>query len=589
MMVKKGAQFVLAVLMAAGLPAGSSASASPALGGGSGRLLFMEDGDIYTADLNGGVNRHQLTSDPVRDEFGGRWSPDGSRIVYRVNPSLSGLDGGQVYIMNADGTNQVALTNTAEPNWSPAWSRDGHQIAFASARNGGRMNIWMMSSDGSATRQLTRNWGEYPTWSPDGKRIAFMAFRNHDYNIYSMTATGTKQKRLTSPSGEDGFPDWSPDGRRIVFTSERDGNSDLYLMHADGSHARRLTHTGADESNPVWSPDGRWIAFSFNNESKEGIYIIRADGTGRRRLIAGAVVGADWEPAGGKNARAPAAAAAEKPLPTPTPGVDAVIAAFERHPVVGLGEMHGSVAEHRFIRQLLTDSRFPSSARNVVVEFGSARYQAVIDRYVAGKKVRPTQLRKVWEQTTQTSGVWNAPVYRQFFKTVRSLNAHRPRSKQIRVWLGDPPINWAKIRKCSTPEVDWQRPECIDYWYQRRDSHFAAVINRVVAGGGHALLIAGTAHLARSPGVEPPESVPDLVDAEHPGSVYIVQPYGPFVKPHPEIEDTIRSWPFGSIAAIAGTGLGDVSMADFFGESDERNPLSIGTLSDHFDAMLYLG
>lgn len=587
-MVWNRTRFVVAVLMTAGLLAGPSASASSVLGGGSGRLLFMEDGDIYTADLNGGASRRQLTNDPIRDEFSGRWSPDGSKIVYRVNPSLSGLDGGQIYVMNADGTNQVALTNTTEPNWSPVWSWDEHQIAFATARNGGRMNIWVMSPDGTSPRQLTRNWGEYPTWSPDSKRIAFMAFRNQDYNIYSMTAAGTKQKRLTGAPGDDGFPNWSPDGHRIVFSSERDGNSELYLMRADGSHQRRLTHTGADESNPVWSPDGRWIAFSFNNESKEGIYVVRRDGTSRRRLIAGAVVGPDWEPAGGKDSRA-AAVTGEKPLPSPSRGVDAVIEAFERHPVVALGEMHGSVAEHRFIRQLLTDNRFPSSARNVVVEFGSARYQAVIDRYVAGKKVRLAQLRKVWEETTQTSGVWNAPVYRQFFKTVRSLNAHRPRSKQIRVWLGDPPINWAKIRSCSTPEVDWQRPECIDYWYQNRDSHFAAVTNRVLASGGHALLIAGSAHLHRIPSADPPETVPELVEAEHPGSVYIVVPYGRFAKPHPEIEDAIRSWSFGSIAAIAGTRLADVSMTDVFGESDDRNPLSIGTLADHFDAVLFLG
>ena len=186
--------------------------------------------------------------------------------------------------------------------------------------------------------------------------------------------------------------------------------------------------------------------------------------------------------------------------PAPVDGVDAIVAAFQERPVVAVGEFHGWSEEHRLFRRVLTDNRFSQLVHNVVVEFGSARYQRVMDRYIAGQKVRYRELRKAWTQTTQGSTApWDAPLYRRFFTTVRQLNLRRPADRQIRVLLGDPPINWARIVPCTHPRTDYRRPRCLDYWLQRRDTHFAAVTRRVLAAGGRALLIAGTAHFDRTP------------------------------------------------------------------------------------------
>jgi hypothetical protein len=302
-----------------------------------------------------------------------------------------------------------------------------------------------------------------------------------------------------------------------------------------------------------------------------------------RTLAAAAVAGALLA--------APAAASE----PVPLDGVDAILAGLEQRPVVALGEFHGWSQEHDLIRRLVADSRFPALVHNVVVEFGSARYQRVMDRYIAGEKVRYRQLRKAWEQTTQgSSAPWNTPMYRGFFNTVRELNLHRPPDRQIRVLLGDPPINWARIVPCSHPQVDWKRPRCLDYWLQRRDTHFAAVTRRILSHGGRALMIAGAAHFDRSPpGVKRGRwgPIPDLIERVFPHSVWIVQPYAPLVAPHPEVERVIRGWPLGSIAAVAGTAIAAVPAADVFGAgpNGEAGPRSIGTLGDHLDALLYLG
>jgi hypothetical protein len=273
--------------------------------------------------------------------------------------------------------------------------------------------------------------------------------------------------------------------------------------------------------------------------------------------------------------------------PVPVGGVDAIVAAFQQRPVVALGEFHGWSAEHALIRRVVADNRFPQLVHNVVVEFGSARYQHVMDRYIAGKKVRYKQLRKAWERTTQGSTApWGSPMYRQFFKTVRQLNLRRPADRQIRVLLGDPPIDWTRIVACSHPQTDWQRPRCLDYWLQRRDMHFAAVVRRVLAAGGRALLIAGSAHFDRTPpGVKSSRwgPIPDLIERVYPHSVWIVQPYAPFITPHPNLENAIRSSPMGSVAAVAGTPLAEVPAADVYG------PGAVGTLGDRLDALLYLG
>ena len=274
--------------------------------------------------------------------------------------------------------------------------------------------------------------------------------------------------------------------------------------------------------------------------------------------------------------------------PVPADGVDAVLAAFEQRPAVALGERHGWSAEHDLIRRLVADDRFPGFVHNVVVEFGSARYQRVMDRYIAGESVRYSQLRKAWQETTQgSSAPWNTPMYRRFFTTVRELNRRRPSDRQIRVLLGDPPINWARIVPCSHPRVDWQQPRCLDYWLQRRDTHFASVARRVLARGERALLIAGTAHFARTPpGLKPGRwgPIPDLIERAFPHAVWIVQPYEPFVTPHPELENLIRSWPLGSITTVAGTPIADVPAADAFG-----GPQRGDRLGDHLEALLYLG
>ena len=134
---------------------------------------------------------------------------------------------------------------------------------------------------------------------------------------------------------------------------------------------------------------------------------------------------------------------------------------------------------------LIRDARFSSVVNDIVVEFGNSLYQDVMDRFTTGEDVSEEMLRHVWENTTQPNAVWDSPIYEEFFRTIRVVNASLPRERQIRILLGEPPIGGDRIRTPQDLGV-WKR------WMAQRDTHAAQVVRReVLARKRRALLIYG--------------------------------------------------------------------------------------------------
>jgi len=151
----------------------------------------------------------------------------------------------------------------------PTWSPDGKKIAFARLV-GGHLQLYVMNADGSGQRALTHGAPDHldPAWSPDGKTIAFSRLvRAHGQTlagqVYSVPSGGGGQKRLSSGTGGyDELFGWLPDEKQLLFDRIRGGVGALYVMNADGSGQQSLTPSPEDDDYLVaWSPNGKKISF----------------------------------------------------------------------------------------------------------------------------------------------------------------------------------------------------------------------------------------------------------------------------------------------------------------------------------------
>ncbi len=255
----------------------------------------------------------------------------------------------------------------------------------------------------------------------------------------------------------------------------------------------------------------------------------------------------------------------------PEHAVDLVLRGFDNHRLVALsdGSGHGQPDTMDFFTTLIRDARFPQVVRNIVVEFGSARYQSVMDRYVAGEPVARDALRHVWEDTTQVSGVWSLPMYERMFAEVRSVNAGLPTGLRIRILLGDPPIDWSRVTSPADEDMnDW------------RDAHFAHVVERAVLNRNQkALLVIGGAHLGRT--VIFPNSLIHLLDRRFPKQAWVVSVLD-LESTEPAIRTRLQAWTMPAGAAVRGTWLGAVTVAQI------GFNLSQGVVGDDLDAIVLL-
>lgn len=159
-----------------------------------------------------------------------------------------------------------------------------------------------------------------------------------------------------------------------------------------------------------------------------------------------------------------AAPTAKEVLPKPAVAVEpigAIVQAFRSQAIVALGnvEFSGNEQSHNFQLSLIRDSSFTASVNDIVVEFGNARYQDVMDRFVRGEDVPYDSLRRAWQNTTQVEWEWDLPIYEDFFRTVRAVNDSLPRARQLRVLLADPPIDWDSVHT-----LDDLRRSSIRFW-----------------------------------------------------------------------------------------------------------------------------
>jgi Tol biopolymer transport system component len=214
-------------------------------------------------------------------------SPEGKIVFVRPGTESSEHCFGQpcadIWVMDADGTNQTNLTNTPDTNeGQPAWSSDGTRISFTSDQDevGGFSDIWVMDADGSNSTNLTNtpdtpdadNFHEYqPSWAPSGTQIVFVReipgqVISEQPDIFVMDTDPTTIDdaiNLTNTDAMEIDPAWSPDGTKIAFAGVRNQGFEIVTMDPAGQNEEILSGDSfdGDDRAPDWSPDSTKVVF----------------------------------------------------------------------------------------------------------------------------------------------------------------------------------------------------------------------------------------------------------------------------------------------------------------------------------------
>jgi hypothetical protein len=255
--------------------------------------------------------------------------------------------------------------------------------------------------------------------------------------------------------------------------------------------------------------------------------------------------------------------------PAPQDPVEGIVRLFDTYRIVMLGEIHGSRQEWDLLRKLVAAPGFAERVNDIVMEFGNANYQDVVDRFIAGDDVPLDQVQGAWRDTVGALGPVS-PVYGEFYAAVRAVNQTLPKQRRLRIVLGDPPMDWNQVHS----------REDVAFFLPFRDEFYSSVVRyQILAKKRKALLICGGGHFQRAGG--------------HPGYIenqllmawvqpYVIMPGANMVGGYGDVDPRFDQLPAPSLVELKGNWIGNLPIESPRGGSP-------GTWDQMADAYLYLG
>ena len=265
--------------------------------------------------------------------------------------------------------------------------------------------------------------------------------------------------------------------------------------------------------------------------------------------------------------------------PRPEDATTAILAAFDRYDVVGMGAAHSDEEQDDLVLALVRHPSFPLKVNDIVVECGNSKYQALLDRYIAGDDVPIADARQVWRNTTVLMCGLSG-FYDRLFPAVRDLNRGLPADRRLRVLAGDPAVDWSAGDRATVlrgPGSD-------------RDASIASVMTtEVLAKHRKALMLFGAGHLFHDDGRG---TAVNAYEKTYPGRTFVITTHDGFAaffdmdRGH-RLEARMRTWPTPSIVLLRGSWLADLDLPYFMWPFPKR--MAGKAITDLADAYLYLG
>jgi len=195
----------------------------------------------------------------------------------------------------------------------------------------------------------------------------------------------------------------------------------------------------------------------------------------------------------------------------PVDAVQGIVAAFQQHNVVIIGEAHWLRQAGDFYIGLVRDPAFQETVQDIVVEFGSRNNQPLLDRYIAGENVPVGEVRHIWRNTTKVAS-WESPIYAEWLAAIREVNKKLPPARGLRVLAGDTPVDWHRINTHSD-------------WAALGDNNISiadVILDQVLKRKHRALVVLGSNHVTKSGDRDGADNVTTRIESRNPGATYVV-------------------------------------------------------------------
>lgn len=270
-------------------------------------------------------NIQQLTAGGQNAEA--YWAPDGKQIIFQSTRDQLSCD--QIFVMNADGTNQHMVSTGKGRTTCGYFLADNKHIVYASThgasdacppaadRSKGYVwavypsyDLYLATSHGKILKKLTDAPGYDAEATVNWKtgKIVYTSMASGDLDLWTMNSEGKGKKQITKEVGYDGGAVFSRDGTKLVWRANHPSTPEsmdrykellkenlttpmkmeIVISDANGQNAKTITSFNCASFAPTFTPDGTMIVFSSNKHNCDGrkfeLYMVNLDGSGLEQI-----------------------------------------------------------------------------------------------------------------------------------------------------------------------------------------------------------------------------------------------------------------------------------------------------------------